>query len=163
MAYLRLRLLIACAAVLFACCQSEHRPEAPGPKEQTAPARTGLHKLMIGETAVYVDIADNYDSRKRGLKYRREMSEDEGMIFIYPEPGIRSFWMKDTYIPLSLAYIDENGRIFQFVDMEPKDITTHPSDAPAQYVLEVNQGWFGKHGIKTGDLVNNLPSTEGAE
>jgi uncharacterized membrane protein (UPF0127 family) len=71
--------------------------------------------------------------------------------------------MKDTYIPLSLAYIDENGRIFQFVDMEPRDETSHPSNAPSQYVLEVNQGWFKKHGIKTGDTVSNLPSAQGAE
>ena len=163
MAYLKLRVLIACAAVLFACCQGEHRPEAPEQQAQTTSAHPGLHKLTIGETAVYVDIANNYASRKRGLKYRKELPEDVGMIFIYPEPGIRSFWMQDTYIPLSLAYIDENGRIFQFVDMKPRDETSHSSEAPAQYVLEVNQGWFGKHGIKTGDLVNNLPSPEGAE
>jgi uncharacterized membrane protein (UPF0127 family) len=95
--------------------------------------------------------------------YRKSMPENEGMVFVYPEPEMLSFWMKNTEIPLSLAYIDETGKIFQLVDMKPHDETGRGSTAPAQYVLEVNVGWFKKHRIKTGDQVEDLPSAEGAE
>ena len=95
--------------------------------------------------------------------FRKSIPENEGMLFVYPEPDMLSFWMKNTQIPLSLAYIDEAGKIFQFVDMKPHDETSHPSESQAQYVLEVNVGWFKKHGIKIGDVIENLPSAEGAE
>jgi uncharacterized membrane protein (UPF0127 family) len=162
-ACVKVEIALACAMLLFACCQGERQEETPGPEVPASNAHAGLHKLTIRGTAVYVDIADNSDSRARGLMFRDEMPEDEGMLFIYAEPGKRWFWMEDTYIRLSLAYIDENGKIFQLVDMEPLDKTTQPSQRLAQYVLEVNQGWFRKHGIKVGDIVGNLPSPEGAE
>ena len=154
MNYPGIRATAACALLLFACCRSERQPQAPQP----AP-HPGLYKLTIGDAAVYVDIARTYPARQQGLMYRKSMPEDEGMLFVYPDSDMRSFWMKNTHIPLSLAY----GTILQLVDMQPLDESSHPSEKPAQYVLEVNQGWFEKHGVKVGDMADNLPSPEGAE
>jgi uncharacterized membrane protein (UPF0127 family) len=156
---------ILCTLLLFACCQGERLPEPRESRlpETPAPSRPGLHKLTIRDAVVYVDIAQTNAARQQGLMFRKSMPENEGMVFVYPEPDTLSFWMKNTEIPLSLAYIDETGRIFQLVNMKPHDETGHESVAPAQYVLEVNVGWFDKHGIKTGDIVENLPSAEGAE
>lgn len=150
------RIVVCCSLLAFACCQGETRPDADEPVEEDY----GLHRLVIRNTPVYVEIADNSASRSFGLKQRESLPEDHGMLFVYRDLDIRSFWMKDTRIKLSLAYIDEQGRIFQFVDMEPLSETSHYSEKPVQYVLEVNQGWFAKHGIQTGDRVENLPSVE---
>lgn len=158
MRMLRIGVLFVCVMFLCACCQGEH-PSASG----TQKLHIGLHKLTIGTTDVYVEIAQSNAARSFGLMQRKSMPEDEGMLFVYPEADFRSFWMKDTLIALSLAYIDENGRILQLVDMEPLDESSHPSVGQAQYALEVNQGWFEKNGIKVGDAVANLPSAEGAE
>ncbi len=128
-----------------------------------ASCHSGLHRLTIGEKAVYVEIAATVPAREFGLMKRKSMPQDQGMLFIYPDADRRSFWMKDTLIPLSLAYISKDGRIFQIVDMEPLDETSHPSTGAAQYVLEVNQGWFRKNGVRVGDTVNNLPDPQGAE
>ncbi len=169
MGLLRYRAVVLCTLLLFACCQGEHLPKPQdSPPEKVAkqpqpPPRSGLHKLTIRDAMVYVDVAQTDAARQQGLMYRKSMPENEGMIFVYPEPDMLSFWMKNTEIPLSLAYIDETGKIFQFVDMKPHDETGHESTAPAQYVLEVNVGWFRKHGIKVGDTIENLPSTEEAE
>ena len=81
------------------------------------------------------------------------------MLFVFPELRSHTFWMKDTSIPLSIAYLDESGQIFSIQDMLPLDTDKHyPSGQPASYALEVNQGWFGRHGIEVGDVVKiNLP------
>ena len=158
MRIIRIAFICFCVGILCACCQGEHPSE-----NSTQKLHIGLHKLTIGDKDVYVEIANSHASRSFGLMQRKSLPQDEGMIFVYPEADFRSFWMKDTLIPLSLAYIDRNGRIFQLVDMEPLDESSHPSTEPAQFALEVNQGWFEKNGIKVGDTVANLPSAEGAE
>jgi uncharacterized membrane protein (UPF0127 family) len=161
MELLRVKLLIMCTLLAFACCQNERQPGPPEPPRQSK--HEGLHKLLIGKTPVYVEIAMTDAARQFGLMKRKSMPEDEGMLFVYPECDWRSFWMKDTLIALSLAYLDKNGVILEILDMEPLDETSHPSSKPAQYALEVNKGWFKKHGIKAGDSVANLPSPEGAD
>lgn len=156
MALVRAKIVFSCAVLVFACCQGETR-WVNEPAEHT-----GLHRLTIGEAVVYVDIARASSAREQGLMYRKSLPENEGMLFVYARPGERSFYMKNTYIPLSLAYIDGRGEIFQLVQMEPLDETSRISEKPAQYVLEVNRGWFVRHGIQIGDKVQNLPSPEGA-
>ena len=152
------RTTLLLAVLLFACCRGERRPEQQEPERHI-----GLHRLTIGKANVYVDIASTGAAREQGLMFVESLPEDEGMLFIYPDSDMRSFWMKNTLIPLSLAYIDTKGVIFQIIDMLPLDETGHPSDKPAQYVLEVNRGWFEKNGVKIGDSISNLPSPEGAQ
>ena len=80
-----------------------------------------------------------------------------GMLFVYPDARPRSFWMKDTLLPLSIAYIDEDGRIVSIRDMQPRDEAGVPSGAPAQYALEMDQGWFAQNGVVVGAQIDGLP------
>ena len=106
---------------------------------------------------VQVEIADTPDERQTGLMGRSALAEDAGMLFVYDREQVLSFSMKDTLIPLSIAYIDVEGRIVDIQDMQPLDETSHPSAEPAQYALEVNQGFFEGRGVMVGDMVE-LPS-----
>jgi hypothetical protein len=120
-----------------------------------------LKKLKVEETPyvkikkakVYVEIAKTEQQRARGLKYRTKLSEDFGMLFIYPFEDYRSFWMEDTRIPLSIAFIKKDLTILSIHDMKPFDKKTTDSEEMVMYALEVNKGWFEKHGIKPGDKV----------
>ena len=103
---------------------------------------------------VPVEIAATDTERERGLMGRTALAEDAGMLFVFDREQQLSFWMKDTLIPLSIAYINESGRIVDIQDMQPLDETPHPSTEPAKYALEVNQGFFNEHGIEVGNKVS---------
>ena len=111
-----------------------------------------------GAAPVEVDaeVADDRAERARGLMERTALAEDAGMLFVFKRERQLSFWMKNTLIPLSIAYIAADGRIVDIEDMEPlDDETKHPSAEPAQYALEVNQGFFEERGIEVGDIVES--------
>lgn len=114
--------------------------------------------LTVGEARVTVEIADEPSERSRGLMYRDTLGADDGMLFVYPDAAERSFWMHNTRIPLSIAYLDAQGRIVHLADMQPLSDTSVPSGAPAAYALEVNAGWFTRHGVRVGDVVKGLPA-----
>lgn len=98
-----------------------------------------------------VEIADTYSTQSRGLMFRKELAKDRGMLFVFPYEKYLNFWMKNTYIPLSIAYIDQNGVILELLSMKPLDTTiTYPSAKPAMYALEVNRNWFKNNGIAKG-------------
>ena len=126
---------------------------APGRKEDV---KKKLFALEIRGAVVWVEIARTEKEHSRGLMFRKELPENAGMLFVYPDENYRRFWMKNTYIPLSLAYIDSEGVIFQIEAMEPLDETPVASVRPARFVLEVNRGWFRKNGIGIGDRITNL-------
>ena len=116
--------------------------------------RTLAIKTSGGEKVeVRVEIADNVIERVRGLMYRTALGEDRGMLFIFGEEEVRSFWMKNTLIPLSIAYMDSEGRIVDIQDMKPLDdeLPHYASAEPARYALEVNQGFFEERGVEVGD------------
>ena len=104
---------------------------------------------------VPVEIAATDTERERGLMGRTALAEDAGMLFVFDREQQLSFWMKDTLIPLSIAYINESGRIVDIQDMQPLDETPHPSTEPARYALEVNGGFFVARGIKVGHKVES--------
>jgi hypothetical protein len=108
-----------------------------------------------------VYLANTDESRQLGLMHVRQLPEEEGMLFVYPRAGRRSFWMRNTYIPLSLAYIAEDGTIDQLVDMRPLEDTTYPSRSTVRFVLEVNQGWFQRHQVQVGAKVEGLSGLVG--
>ena len=112
-----------------------------------------IHTSSRKEVRVRVEIADNAFERARGLMYRTVLAEDRGMLFIYDAEQKLSFWMKNTFIPLSIAFIDSEGRIVDIQDMKPLDDDPphYVSAKPAQYALEVNQGFFEERGVKVGD------------
>ena len=128
---------------------------ACGPKSDL-PVRT----ITVGEHAVKVEVAANAQHRARGLMDRDSLGADRGMLFIYPDEAPRSFWMKNTRIPLSIAYADRSGKIVKIADMQPHDTTSTPSLYPAKYALEMNQGWFEAHGIAKGAMLGDLPADE---
>lgn len=82
--------------------------------------------------------------------FRRSMPQSEGMLFVFPSANRVCFWMKNTFLPLTAAFISDDGTIINLADMKPQTTTSHCADKPVRYVLEMNQGWFGKHGIKAG-------------
>lgn len=131
------------------------------PTETTASA-SGLETVALDasdgeDVRVRVEIADTSAERSRGLMGRTSLGENRGMLFVFEREQTLSFYMKDTLIPLSIAYIDSEGRIVGIQQMQPMTTTSHPSSEPAQYALEVNQGFFRGQGIKEGDTVD-LPS-----
>jgi uncharacterized membrane protein (UPF0127 family) len=96
--------------------------------------------------------------------YRRSLGENEGMLFIYDSPRMLSFWMKNTRIPLSVAFLDGSGKIVQIEHMRPYDsITRHSSSRPVQYALEMNRGWFERNGVGVGDVVGIPRLTTGGQ
>ena len=111
------------------------------------------HQLTLSGHRLSVEIADEPAERSRGLMHRASMDANAGMLFIYPTEAPRSFWMENTSIPLSIAYIDLTGRILNIENMTPFDRRGVPSAGPAVYALEVNQGWFEGHGVKQGTRV----------
>ena len=111
--------------------------------------------LRIGGSVLQVEIADTDETRERGLMDRKSLPENAGMLFICEKPRRVNFWMKNTLIPLSVGFFDEDKVLFQIADMHPPPpgATTFPltpSEKPILYALEVNLGWFEKHKIKTG-------------
>ncbi len=109
--------------------------------------------LYVKAKEIRVEVARTPEERAMGLMWRKHLGKDEGMLFLFEEEGYHSFWMKNTLIPLSIAFIDRKGKIVKITDMEPLTLTSHPPSQPVLYALEMNQGWFSKNGIKTGDLM----------
>jgi uncharacterized protein len=112
-------------------------------------------KLLIGNLELTAEIARTARQIETGMMWRTSMAEMEGMIFAFPDAGPRSFWMKNCPLPLSCAYIAADGTILELHDMKPFDESSIPSKSDrVQFVLEVNQGWFQRHGVKPGTLVS---------
>lgn len=120
-----------------------------GPPSEPAPATAWI---IFGADTVVAEVARTSEERNRGLMHRESLGENAGMLFVFPEVSIRSFWMQNTYIPLDIAFMDPSFRIVDIQQMEPMTTDSHTSRAPAMYALEVNQGWFDAHGVKVGDL-----------
>jgi uncharacterized membrane protein (UPF0127 family) len=155
LAVLALGTLLVAAASAFAQTEApsgQETPAATEPQTSQSPVSTIVNSL--GERIpVQVEIADTGAERQTGLSGRTTLAEDAGMLFVFDQEQPLSFWMKDTLIPLSIAYISADGRIVDIQDMQPLDETPHPSAEPAQYALEVNQGFFTEQGVAVGDTV----------
>jgi uncharacterized membrane protein (UPF0127 family) len=133
------------APLMTACHQDK-----PAPGLQTT-------LLSIEQATLNVEIADTPESMERGLMFRDALPADNGMLFVFGQPRRANFWMHNTRIPLSIAYLDANGRILELHDMFPYDETPISSyGANVSYALEVNQGWFAKHGITPGMQINGI-------
>ncbi len=107
-------------------------------------------KLAAGMHRIDAQVAATPEQRQTGLMHRTEMPQHEGMIFIFEQPTKQCFWMKNTPLPLSAAFIADDGTIVNIEDMKPLVLDAHCSTQPVRYVLEMNKGWFAKKGIKAG-------------
>ena len=110
--------------------------------------------LYINGRALNVEIASKDEERQKGLMYRKELGENEGMLFVFEKDKILSFWMKNTSIPLSIAFLDKNGRVIDIYDMKPFSLEPVVSTLKCRYALEVNRGFFNKCGLKVGDKID---------
>lgn len=115
--------------------------------------------LQIDDHSLQTELAVTPEERSTGLMHREHLPEDAAMLFVYSAVGERCFWMQNTLIPLTLAFLDGDGTVLQLVDMEPLSREVHCSDRPVQFALEVNQGWFAERGLGVGDLVRGLPES----
>jgi hypothetical protein len=107
-------------------------------------------QITAGEHSIQVYVARSDEERALGLMHRRELPKDEGMLFMCDDHAVQKFWMKDTPLPLSIAFLEEDGTILKIADLEPHDLDGESSEHPVRFVLEVNQGWFDEHGITPG-------------
>ncbi len=120
--------------------------------------------LTLGTNSLNAQIAADDASRELGLMSRTNLGNDEAMVFVFPQPRPVTFWMKDTPIPLSIAYVGRSGLIYELHDMKPFDQTPIPSASSAiVYAIEVPQGWFLQHGVLAGSSVGGLPSPNTAK
>jgi uncharacterized protein len=107
-------------------------------------------ELHIGMHRIDTQVAAQPDERSIGLMFRKDMPQHEGMIFIFEQAHVQCFWMKNTLLPLTAAFVDDSGTIVNLVDMKPQTTDSHCSQKPVRFVLEMNQGWFARKGIKAG-------------
>ena len=113
--------------------------------------------LSAGMHRIDAQVAQTPGQRTIGLMFRREMPQHEGMLFIFEYPSQQCFWMQNTYLPLTAAFIADDGTVVNLADMKPQTTDSHCSDKPVRYVLEMNQGWFARKGIKPGAKLAGAP------
>ncbi len=153
---LRLAFLLSLILTLSGLsCKTDNLNSKSSSDKSASPRDDFYRKLTIDSLTIWVEIADNDAERQRGLMWREELKEDHGMLFVFPNSQIQSFWMRNTYLPLDIAFIDEEWVITDILQMEPLiDTIYYKSSKPVPYALEMNQGWFEKHQVKVGDKIN---------
>jgi len=133
--------LVCWLAITAACAQD--RPQNLAPTT-----------LTVGMHSIRAQLAITPLQRQIGLMHRREMPTHEGMLFVFDEPSPQCFWMRNTLIPLSIAFLADDGTVVNIADMKPQSDDSHCSAKPVRYALEMNQGWFAKRGVKSGTRIS---------
>jgi uncharacterized membrane protein (UPF0127 family) len=132
---------------------------AAGPAMAQQIPQTGLPvvELGAGMHLIHAEVARTDEQRAIGLMARKEMAPNAGMIFVFEQPAQQCFWMRNTLIPLSAAFVADDGTIVNIVEMQPLSDASHCSAKPVRYVLEMNKGWFDKRGLKAGSKLRGGP------
>lgn len=113
-------------------------------------------ELTAGFHRIEAEVAANNPARMQGLMQRREMAQQHGMLFVFPSEAQHCMWMRNTLIPLSVAFLDGRGRILNIEEMRPQTEDNHCAARPARYALEMNAGWFAQRGLKPGDAIGGI-------
>jgi uncharacterized membrane protein (UPF0127 family) len=113
--------------------------------------------LTAGMHVIKAEVASRETERQQGLMFRKKMGVNEGMVFLFDAPGNVCMWMKNTFIPLSVAFIEDSGKIVNIEDMQPQTTESHCAKKPVRYALEMNAGWFKQKNIKPGTVIKGLP------
>ncbi|MGE5622699.1 MAG: DUF192 domain-containing protein [Bacillota bacterium] len=121
------------------------------------PARFPVISLNAGIHVIRAEVAATEAQRQQGLMYREKMGTNEGMLFLFGAPAGVCMWMKNTLLPLSVAFIDETGKVVNIEDMEPQTLESHCAKKPVTYALEMHRGWFKQRNIKPGSVIDGLP------
>lgn len=141
----------ATAAAIFALfsagAHAQTGPQAPLPTTQLS---AGIHIIRA-------EVANTDATRRDGLMFRKELPGNAGMLFVFEQPDVQCFWMRNTLLPLSIAFIADDGTIVNIDDMAPQTEDPHCAKKPVRYALEMAQGWFDQHGIKAGRKIDGLP------
>lgn len=124
---------------------------------QEGPQKLRTIQLRAGMQNISAEVAATDRERAIGLMHRTQMGTHEGMLFVFERPGVQCFWMKNTLIPLSIAFVDDDGTIVNTDEMKPQTLDSHCSDRPVRYVLEMNTGWFKKRALTTGSKLTGPP------
>lgn len=140
--------VVLLAGVLLASgCNAADTPQLQLPRTQL---KAGMHLIQA-------QVATTPEQRSTGLMWRQDMPQHEGMLFVFEQPAVQCFWMKNTLLPLTAAFVADDGRIVNLADMQPRNETSHCSKEPVRFVLEMNQGWFAKRHIGAGYRVQGPP------
>lgn len=142
--------VMAVAVALVGCTPSS--PVHDGPQQLP------MVNIDLGHpnTEIQVQLAMTEEQRATGLMFRQQLAPNEGMLFAFPEPAKQCFWMKNTLIPLAAAFVSDGGTVVNIAEMKPGSVDLHCSASPVRFVLEMNQGWFARHGIGRGSQLQLL-------
>lgn len=124
---------------------------------QTGPQKLPTIRLNAGMYLIQAEVAQTPDERATGLMFRETLGTNDGMLFVFEQPATQCFWMKNTLLPLSIAFVADDGTVVNIDDMKPKTLDSHCSEKPVRYVLEMNQGWFARRGVKAGSKLGGAP------
>lgn len=130
---------------------------ASGVFAQQGPQHLPTIILNAGMHNIVAEVARSEEQRQIGLMFRKQMATHEGMLFVFEQPATQCFWMRNTLIPLAAAFVDDTGTIVNVEEMAPQTDASHCSGAPVRFVLEMNQGWFAKRGLKPGFKLSGPP------
>lgn len=144
----RLHQLFGAAALALAALLTPARAQTALPTTQLT---AGIHLITA-------EMAANDPQRARGLMFREKLAPNHGMLFVFDAKTVQCMWMRNTLIPLSVAFIDDDGSIVNIEDMQPKTENSHCSRRPVRYALEMELGWFAKRGLKSGARLGGLPA-----
>jgi uncharacterized membrane protein (UPF0127 family) len=123
-------------------------------------AQAPVAQLNAGMHLIRAEVVSDPGTRAQGLMYRKSMAQNAGMLFIFDEAAVHCMWMKNTLIPLSVAFIDDRGAIVNVEDMEPQTEASHCAAQPVRYALEMNRGWFAARGVKPGSRLGGIPGAK---
>lgn len=141
--------LCALVVALYAAAPAHGQP-SPQPTLPTVKLTAGIHLITA-------EVADTEPTRVRGLMFRESLAPNHGMLFVFDEKAIHCMWMRNTLIPLSVAFIDDAGAIVNVADMAPRTETSHCAQRPVRFALEMERGWFAKRGLGAGSRIGGLP------
>lgn len=144
---IRRTLLVGLLGLFASSSWSQNAPQLDLPK---VTLKAGMHLIQA-------QVASTPEQRATGLMFRAEMPANEGMLFVFEEPAGQCFWMKNTLLPLTAAFVADDGTIVNLADMKPRTLDSHCSAKPVRYVLEMNQGWFAKRGLQAGSRLGGPP------
>jgi uncharacterized membrane protein (UPF0127 family) len=119
-------------------------------------------ELSAGIHLIHAEVANTFESRAQGLMFRKYLGPNEGMLFVFPQAEPHCMWMKNTLIPLSVAFIDAQGKIVNIAEMQAQTETSHCAAAPAKFALEMSGGWFASKGLKAGATLQGVAKAPGA-
>lgn len=139
-----------CLALLSLTLAPAWAQSGPQPRLPTIELTAGIHVIKT-------ELAITPEQQATGMMFRKEMGTNDGMLFVNNEPGVRCFWMRNTLVPLTIAFLADDGTIVNLADMDAQSDKSHCSARPVRYALEMNRGWFAKRGIKAGARLQGRP------